>query len=96
MDEGRRGTISGVLLRGTKEGRSGAAGRFALEAGLDHPAHQVRVAKRCTCSSKEEGGRHTPVLPGGTGQQFYFQDADVDGQLRAACGTEDGDGRGTT
>ena len=42
---------------------------------------------RCTCCSKEEGGRHTPFF-NGYRPQFYFRTTDVTGSLELPAGTE--------
>jgi elongation factor Tu len=49
----------------------------------------TKFKARCTCLTKEEGGRHTPFFKGYR-PQFYFRTTDVTG-AGAAGGRGDGD-----
>ena len=55
-------------------------------ARVDHAAH-ASSRPRSTCSSKEEGGRHTPFF-NGYRPQFYFRTTDVTGVVDLPEGVE--------
>src|SRR2546429_519718 len=84
LDQGQAGDNVGVLLRGTK--------REEVERGqvLAKPSSITPHTKfECEVDvlSKEEGGRHTPVVPGYR-PQFYFRTTDVTGSVELPAGTE--------
>ena len=73
---GRRQRRRAPARRG-KDRPGARAGR--LQAGLDH-ARTRSSRPRCTCSRKDEGGRHTPFFKGYR-PQFYFRTTDVTGSV---------------
>ena len=80
LDQGQAGDNVGMLLRGTK--------REEVQRGqvLASPAASSRTPSslpRCTCSRKEEGGRHTPFF-NDYRPQFYFRTTDVTGAVELA------------
>ncbi|MCO5557688.1 hypothetical protein L7F22_011259 [Adiantum nelumboides] len=69
LDEGQAGeNVGPAPARHQARGRRARHGH--LQAGLDHPAHQVRRAG--LHPGKEEGGRHTPFF-NNYRPQFYFR-----------------------
>lgn len=77
LDEGRAGDNVGLLLRGIKR-EDILRGQVIIKPG-SIKAHQKFEAEIYVLK-KEEGGRHTPILPNYK-PQFYFRTADVTGAL---------------
>ncbi|MBI3119992.1 MAG: elongation factor Tu [Candidatus Kerfeldbacteria bacterium] len=84
LTEGRAGDNAGVLLRGTKK-EDVERGQVLAKPGTitPHTDYEAEVY----ILSKEEGGRHTPILKGYK-PQFYLRTTDVTGEVVLPEGTE--------
>lgn len=77
LDEGRAGENVGVLLRGIKR-EDIERGQVIVKPGSVKP--HAKFEAEIYVLTKEEGGRHTPILPNYK-PQFYFRTTDVTGSL---------------
>lgn len=84
LDEGRAGENCGVLLRGTKR-EDVQRGQVLAKPGSIKP--HTKFEAEVYVLSKDEGGRHTPFLPGYR-PQFYFRTTDVTGAISLPEGVE--------
>ena len=84
LDEGRAGDNVGVLLRGTKR-EEVERGQCLIKPGTVKPHEKFNC--EVYILTKEEGGRHTPILKGYR-PQFYFRTTDVTGDIQLAEGVE--------
>jgi elongation factor Tu len=84
LDEGRAGDNVGCLLRGVK--REEIQRGQVLCAPKSITPHTKFTAKVYVLS-KDEGGRHTPFIPGYR-PQFYFRTTDVTGVITLGEGVE--------
>ena len=84
LDEGRAGDNAGILIRGVKK-EDVHRGQVLAKPGTVTPHKEFEA--EVYILSKEEGGRHTPVL-NGYKPQFYIRTTDVTGELKLAQGTE--------
>jgi elongation factor Tu len=84
LDEGMAGDNVGVLLRGLKK-EDVERGQVLGASGSVTPHTEFEA--EVYLLSKEEGGRHTPVLPGYK-PQFYIRTTDVTGEVTLPEGTE--------
>ncbi|MDP3953328.1 MAG: elongation factor Tu [bacterium] len=84
LDEGIAGDNVGVLLRGLKKDDV-ERGQVLAAPGSVNPHTEFET--EVYLLSKEEGGRHTPVLPGYK-PQFYLRTTDVTGEVTLPEGTE--------
>ena len=84
LDEGRAGDNAGILLRGVKK-EDIHRGQVLAKPGSVTPHKEFEA--EIYILSKEEGGRHTPVL-NGYKPQFYIRTTDVTGELKLPEGTE--------
>ncbi len=84
LDEGRAGDNIGALLRGLK--REDIQRGQVLAAPKSITPHTTFTANVYVLS-KDEGGRHTPFIPGYR-PQFYFRTTDVTGVINLADGVE--------
>ena len=84
LDEGRAGDNAGILLRGTKK-EDIHRGQVLSKPGTTTPHTEFEA--EVYILSKDEGGRHTPVL-NGYKPQFYIRTTDVTGELNLPAGTE--------
>jgi len=84
LDEGRAGDNAGILIRGVKK-EDVHRGQVLAKPGSVTPHKDFEA--EIYILSKDEGGRHTPVL-NGYKPQFYIRTTDVTGELKLAEGTE--------
>ncbi|MEX2054283.1 MAG: elongation factor Tu [Candidatus Colwellbacteria bacterium] len=84
LDEGIAGDNVGVLLRGLKKDDV-QRGQVLAAPGSVNPHTEFET--EVYLLSKEEGGRHTPVLPGYK-PQFYLRTTDVTGEVTLPEGSE--------
>ena len=84
VDEGRAGENVGVLLRGVRAGDV-ERGQVLAKPGSITPHAEFEC--ELYVLTKEEGGRHTPFLPGYQ-PQFFFRTTDVTGRLTLPEGVE--------
>ena len=77
LDQGQAGDNVGVLLRGVKR-EDVERGQVLCKKGSIKPCMEFEA--KIYVLSKEEGGRHTPFLPGYR-PQFYFRTTDVTGEV---------------
>jgi elongation factor Tu len=84
LDEGRAGDNIGALLRGLK--REDIQRGQVLAAPKSITPH-TKFTANVYVLSKDEGGRHTPFIPGYR-PQFYFRTTDVTGSISLADGVE--------
>ena len=84
LKEGQAGDNAGLLLRGVKKDDV-HRGQVLAKPGSVTPHTDFEA--EVYILSKEEGGRHTPVL-NGYKPQFYVRTTDVTGELNLAKGTE--------
>ena len=84
LDEGRAGDNAGILLRGTKK-EDIERGQVLAKPGTITPHTEFET--EVYVLSKEEGGRHTPILKGYK-PQFYIRTTDVTGEIVLPEGTE--------
>jgi elongation factor Tu len=84
LDEVHAGDNVGVLLRGIDK-EEVARGQVLAKPGsiTPHTGFEAQVY----VLSKDEGGRHTPFIPGYR-PQFYFRTTDVTGEIKLPEGTE--------
>jgi elongation factor Tu len=84
LDEVQAGDNVGILLRGIDKDDV-ARGQVLAQPGsiTPHTSFQAQVY----VLSKDEGGRHTPFLPGYR-PQFYFRTTDVTGEIKLPEGVE--------
>jgi elongation factor Tu len=84
LDEVHAGDNVGVLLRGIDK-EDVARGQVLAKPGsiTPHTGFEAQVY----VLSKDEGGRHTPFIPGYR-PQFYFRTTDVTGEIKLPEGTE--------
>jgi elongation factor Tu len=84
LKQGEAGDNVGILLRGVKrEDIERGQVLAAPKSILPHTKFESEVY----VLSKEEGGRHTPFLPGYR-PQFYFRTTDVTGEIQLPDGVE--------
>ena len=84
LDEGVAGDNIGVLLRGVKRDEIERGQVLAKPKSITpHTKFEAEVY----VLSKDEGGRHTPFLPGYR-PQFYFRTTDVTGSVELPEGVE--------
>jgi elongation factor Tu len=84
LDQGQAGDNVGVLLRGTKREEVERGQVLAKPASITpHKKFEAEVY----VLSKDEGGRHTPFLPGYR-PQFYIRTTDVTGTIGLPEGVE--------
>jgi elongation factor Tu len=84
LDVGQAGDNVGVLLRGIEKDELERGMVLAAPGSITPHTHfQAEVY----VLSKEEGGRHTPFVPGYR-PQFYFRTTDVTGQIKALYSME--------
>ena len=84
LEEGRAGDNAGILLRGVKK-EDIHRGQVLAKTGTVTPHKDFEA--EVYILSKDEGGRHTPVL-NGYKPQFYIRTTDVTGELKLPEGTE--------
>ncbi len=84
LDEGRAGDNAGLLLRGVKK-EEVHRGQVLAKQGTVTPHKEFEA--EIYILSKDEGGRHTPIL-NGYKPQFYIRTTDVTGELKLPQGTE--------
>ena len=84
LDEGKAGDNAGLLLRGTKR-EDVVRGQCLIKPGSVKPHSKFKA--EVYILTKEEGGRHTSILPGYR-PQFYFRTTDVTGAVKLAEGVE--------
>ena len=84
LDEGRAGDNAGILIRGVKK-EEVHRGQVLAKPGSVTPHKEFEA--EIYILSKDEGGRHTPIL-NGYKPQFYIRTTDVTGELKLAAGTE--------
>ena len=84
LKEGQAGDNAGILLRGVKK-EDVHRGQVLAKPGTVTP--HTKFEAEIYVLSKEEGGRHTPVL-NGYKPQFYIRTTDVTGELKLPEGTE--------
>ena len=84
LDEGQAGDNAGILLRGVKK-EDIHRGQVLAKPGTVTPHTEFEA--EIYVLSKDEGGRHTPVL-NGYKPQFYIRTTDVTGELKLPEGTE--------
>ncbi len=84
LDEGQAGDNAGLLLRGTKR-EEVERGQCLIKPGSVKP--HTKFKAEVYILTKEEGGRHTAILPGYR-PQFYFRTTDVTGAVKLAQGVE--------
>jgi elongation factor Tu len=84
LDQGQAGDNVGVLLRGTKR-EEVERGQVLAKPGSIKP--HTKFEAEVYVLSKEEGGRHTPFLPGYR-PQFYCRTTDVTGAVALPAGME--------
>jgi elongation factor Tu len=84
LKQGEAGDNVGILLRGVKRDDIERGQVLALPKSITpHTKFETEVY----VLSKEEGGRHTPFLPGYR-PQFYFRTTDVTGEIELPAGVE--------
>ena len=84
LEEGQAGDNAGILLRGVKK-EDIHRGQVLAKPGTVTPHKEFEA--EIYVLSKDEGGRHTPVL-NGYKPQFYIRTTDVTGELKLPEGTE--------
>ena len=84
LEEGQAGDNAGILLRGVKK-EEVHRGQVLAKTGTVTPHKEFEA--EIYILSKDEGGRHTPIL-NGYKPQFYIRTTDVTGELKLAQGTE--------
>jgi elongation factor Tu len=84
LDEVQAGDNVGVLLRGIDKEQV-ERGQVLAKPGSITP--HTGFESQVYVLSKDEGGRHTPFLPGYR-PQFYFRTTDVTGEIKLPEGTE--------
>jgi len=84
LDEGRAGDNVGCLLRGIKKDEI-ERGQVLAKPGSITP--HTKFEAEVYILSKEEGGRHTPIMSGYR-PQFYFRTTDVTGVVKLPEGVE--------
>ncbi len=84
LDQGEAGDNAGILLRGVKK-EDIHRGQVLSKPGNVTPHKEFEA--EVYILSKEEGGRHTPVLAGYK-PQFYIRTTDVTGEIKLPKGTE--------
>ena len=84
LDQAEAGDNAGVLLRGTKKDEV-ERGQVLCKPGSITPHTQFEA--QVYILKKEEGGRHTPIMPGYR-PQFYVRTTDVTGAIQLPAGTE--------
>jgi len=78
VDKGQAGDNLGLLLRNVEK-TDARRGTVICKPGLLKP--RVRFDADVYCLTKEEGGRHTPMVDGFQ-PQFFFRTADITGKIR--------------
>lgn len=84
LDEGRAGDNVGCLLRGIKKDEV-ERGQVLAKPGSITP--HTKFEAEVYILSKDEGGRHTPIMSGYR-PQFYFRTTDVTGEIQLLGGAE--------
>ena len=84
LDQGQAGDNAGILLRGVEK-TDIQRGQVLAKPGSIKP--HKKFSAQAYILSKEEGGRHTPIL-GGYKPQFFIRTTDVTGELKLPEGTE--------
>ena len=84
LEEGQAGDNAGVLLRGVKK-EDIHRGQVLAKTGTVTPHKEFEA--EIYILSKDEGGRHTPIL-NGYKPQFYIRTTDVTGELKLPEGSE--------
>lgn len=84
LDQGQAGDNAGILLRGVEKNDI-QRGQVLAKAGSIKP--HKKFSAQAYILSKEEGGRHTPIL-NGYKPQFFIRTTDVTGELKLPKGTE--------
>jgi elongation factor Tu len=84
LKQGEAGDNVGILLRGVKRDDIERGQVLAAPKSI-HP--HTKFECEVYVLSKEEGGRHTPFLPGYR-PQFYFRTTDVTGEIQLPEGVE--------
>jgi len=84
LDQGQAGDNAGILLRGVEK-KDIQRGQVLAKPGSIKP--HKKFTAQAYILSKEEGGRHTPIL-GGYKPQFFIRTTDVTGELKLPEGTE--------
>lgn len=84
LDEGRAGDNVGCLLRGVKKDEI-ERGQVLAKPGTITP--HTKFEAEVYILSKEEGGRHTPIMSGYR-PQFYFRTTDVTGEVQLTGGAD--------
>jgi len=84
LDQGQAGDNVGLLLRGVKR-EDVERGQCIIKPGSVNPHTKFRA--EAYILTKEEGGRHTPILKGYR-PQFYFRTTDVTGSITLNEGVE--------
>ena len=84
LEEGQAGDNAGILLRGVKK-EDIHRGQVLAKPGTVTPHKEFET--EIYILSKDEGGRHTPIL-NGYKPQFYIRTTDVTGELKLPEGTE--------
>ena len=84
LDEGRAGDNAGILIRGAKK-EEVHRGQVLAKPGTVTPHRDFEA--EIYILSKDEGGRHTPIV-NGYKPQFYIRTTDVTGELKLPEGTE--------
>ena len=84
LEEGQAGDNAGILLRGVKK-EDIHRGQVLAQTGTVTPHKEFEA--EIYILSKDEGGRHTPIL-NGYKPQFYIRTTDVTGELKLPDGTE--------
>ena len=80
LEEGQAGDNAGILLRGVKK-EDIHRGQVLAKTGTVTPHKEFEA--EIYILSKDEGGRHTPIL-NGYKPQFYIRTTDVTGELKVA------------
>ncbi len=84
LDQGQAGDNAGILLRGLEK-TDIQRGQVLAKKGSIKP--HKKFSAQVYILSKEEGGRHTPILDGYK-PQFFIRTTDVTGELKLPKGTE--------
>lgn len=84
LDQGQAGDNAGILLRGIEK-TDIQRGQVLAKAGSIKP--HKKFSAQAYILSKDEGGRHTPIL-NGYKPQFFIRTTDVTGELKLPKGTE--------
>lgn len=84
LEEGQAGDNAGILLRGVKK-EDIHRGQVLAKPGTVTPHKEFDA--EIYVLSKDEGGRHTPILTGYK-PQFYIRTTDVTGELKLPEGVE--------